>query len=140
MKRKPIYLKLDTSSHYAPPTIVEAVPEKPEHAWDFVVTKKQDIYYLVHVRYSTGDSFNSYPDQDAFPYLALTRAHAEKIKTAIQLRNDSDKDYANTKGTDYSPLVVQLGPGLVASFSTSQWTGYFEHLDGISVLPVMLHT
>jgi hypothetical protein len=94
-------------------------------------------YYLVYVEYSTGDSFGHSRGNPHFVELYEEMSQAEEAAKAIREDYDNDKD-----SYEFKPVTIPFkhSDGTVGTReeSTYRWKGYFESLESIQVVPVML--
>ena len=112
-------------------------PSKKGSYWDLVSTKKLPLYYVVRVEYTTGDSFNTHFGNICYPYLCDTLEEGLAVAQAIR---DHNKLYQEGHFND-SKWEVQFKLELIykkkkINLGTSTWTGYFERLDGVDVVPM----
>lgn len=87
-------------------------------------------YYLVYVRYSTGDSFNRRDGE-----LCMVE-FLDEYEDAIALRNAIQKDYDKYDRHGYNPSAYSFKMTLPKSgreltVSTGTWKGYFEVMESV---------
>lgn len=100
---------------------LRVVPD--DSTWEFVLVPPiANPYYLVSVKYSTGDSFHHESGLRAFVSLVSSMKDAKLIKKAIE-QNDND-----VYGFD-----VTLSNGTKHHVDAGQWYGYFESMDGVFI-------
>jgi hypothetical protein len=103
---------------------------------DFVLTKNPSgkTYYLVYALYSDGDSFNQSSGNVSLVSLHENAIDADIVAKAIRMKYT---EYEKNHDHDYKPLDVKLTDGTMQSVYTGTWTGYFNRLSEIVVIPLM---
>ena len=82
--------------------------------------------YLVTVIYGTGDSFHTETGRCALAALVSTKTDADTVRQAIRANGGADT------------FTVKLANGRKVQIHPSEWTGYFETIEGVFVHPVRL--
>ena len=131
------YYKLEKNGGLYVKQLTLKLQPKKGYYWDLCSAKKLPIFYVVRVEYTTGDSFSTSPGQLTYTYLAETMEEGFAVAQAI---NEHYKKYQHgefngSKWGDQFKLQLVYKKKKI-NMSTSQWTGYFESLDGVDVVPV----
>lgn len=86
------------------------------------------VYYMVYVDYTTGDSYST--ESGNMAYVGVYKGFESAKKIAEAIMEDKDEEQR-------SILEVDLeDEWRVEKIHTSQWKGYFEHVDSVVVAPV----
>ena len=112
-------------------------PSKKGSYWDLVSAKKLPLYCVVRVEYTTGDSFSTSYGNICYLYLCDTLEEGLAVAQAIR---DHDRLYTaghfnGSKWETQFKLELTYKKKKI-NIGTSAWTGYFERLDGVDVVPI----
>lgn len=83
--------------------------------------KMGDSFFLVYVRYSTGDSYHQETGRTALVALL------EKEEDAVFLA----EDVRSNTGEDFKPRKILLPSGRELEYYQGQWRGYFERIEEV---------
>jgi len=97
--------------------------------------EKERDYYLVCVVYSTGDSFG-HDSGWGIEYIDLYKTREEAEKVARVIETESELGFSFKEGGNI--VKIKNHKGQEYGLYTGAWKGYFESLDGVSVIPVQL--
>ncbi|WP_298752109.1 hypothetical protein [uncultured Arcobacter sp.] len=95
-------------------------------------TDEQDVYFLLYVSYETGDSFGKSSGNTEFIGLYNDPKIAKENQQTIE-------DYVEHRKNDNWSVELWNSDGSEKySYSTSAFTGYFEYVENIDVIPLMI--
>jgi len=105
-----------------------------------------ETYFLVAVKYTTGDSMGRNPDP-RWEHVELYRTEEEAAETAKIIRKHDDDKRDSRWGrwddklkkripVEVGPLTYKLCDGTEYKTEYVRWEGYFESLEEIHVIPV----
>ncbi len=101
--------------------------------WDFILTENPtgDIWYLVCVFYSTGDSFHR---EDNCLSLVSFMKNAEDAKAVAKAIKEDYEKYKKSSDHKFHPVKVYLPVARRSEeIYTGAWKGYFEHLSSVDI-------
>lgn len=122
-------------------TITPNISESDETSPDIVVPFKLDLdknYYIVHVIYSTGDSFHHHSGYQC-DFIELFQ-NKEKAETLVKAIKEQNYDYYSNKrdfGENAYILPYKDEKGNEKTLYC-KWNGYFESIDVCEALTVNL--
>lgn len=92
-------------------------------------------YYLLYVRYSTGDTFHH--EDGCIEYMDLYFTMQDAEENAKKIQESSKKTNECFKNPDYWSVTLTDAVGNVHKMS-APWKGYFEHLESVEIEAISL--
>ncbi len=105
-------------------------------SWDFIVPGElQPSYWVVWVRYSTGDSFSSSRGCVAWIDAYRTREDALHVIEALRAHNHEERNAKGNLTGNYKWICKVRLPSdkSTREISVTPWTGYFEGVESIEL-------